>query len=231
MAAQEDKLFEAKIEDCLRLGEKRPAFLGFLDLSERAYAEEYLRRAHAENYRFFGGFPEAERTVLGVFPDYMEPLDEEFPVTGLTVKFRRQDVLSHRDFMGSFLAQGVVRASLGDILAEEGRAVLFVKTELAPHFLSQIDKIGRVGVQIGGVVASERLDCLVAFLAGTGREKAAQMVHAGLVSVNHRETDSVSHRVNEGDIISIRRCGRFIVDMLGPVTKKGRLSVKCRKYI
>ena len=142
MAAQEDKLFEAKIEDCLRLGEKRPAFLGFLDLSERAYAEEYLRRAHAENYRFFGGFPEAERTVLGVFPDYMEPLDEEFPVTGLTVKFRRQDALSHRDFMGSFLAQGVVRASLGDILAEEGRAVLFVKTELAPHFLSQIDKKG-----------------------------------------------------------------------------------------
>ena len=94
MAAQEDKLFEAKIEDCLRLGEKRPAFLGFLDLSERAYAEEYLRRVHAENYRFFGGFPEAERTVLGVFPDYMEPLDEEFPVTGLTVKFRRQDALS-----------------------------------------------------------------------------------------------------------------------------------------
>ena len=69
-------------------------------------------------------------------------------MTGLTVKFRRQDALSHRDFMGSFLAQGVVRASLGDILAEEGRAVLFVKTELAPHFLSQIDKIGRVGVQI-----------------------------------------------------------------------------------
>lgn len=95
MAAQEDKLFEAKIEDCLRLGEKRPAFLGFLDLSERAYAEEYLRRAHAENYRFFGGFPEAERTVLGVFPDYMEPLDEEFPVTGLTVKFRRQDARFH----------------------------------------------------------------------------------------------------------------------------------------
>ena len=190
MAAQEDKLFEAKIEDCLRLGEKRPAFFGlFWIFSERAYAEEYLRRAHAENYRFFGGFPEAERTVLGVFPDYTEPLDEEFPVMGLTVKFRRQDALSHRDFMGSFLAQGVVRASLGDILAEEGRAVLFVKTELAPHFLSQIDKIGRVGVQItkgftdplpqahsfqpmGGVVASERLDCLVAFFGGHRQGKS-----------------------------------------------------------
>lgn len=186
------------------MAKKGRRFWAFWIFPERAYAEEYLRRAHAENYRFFlVAFPEAERTVLGVFPDYMEPLDEEFPVTGLTVKFRRQ-VRFHTAILDSFLAQGVVRASLGDILAEEGRAVLFVKTELAPHFLSQIDKIGRVGVQItkgftdplpqahsfqpmGGVVASERLDCLVAFLAGTGREKAAQMVHAGLVSVNHRE--------------------------------------------
>lgn len=122
---------------------------------------------------FLVAFPKRSERFWACFRIIWEPLDEEFPVTGLTVKFRRQDALSHRDFMGSFLAQGVVRASLGDILAEEGRAVLFVKTELAPHFLSQIDKIGRVGVQItkgftdplpqahsfqpmGGVVASER---------------------------------------------------------------------------
>ena len=84
---------------------------------------------------------------------------------------------------------------------------------------------------VGGVIASERLDCLVALLAGSGREKAAQMISGGYVSVNHRETDSVSAKVNEGDVISIRRYGRFIVDSLGPYTKKGRLSIKCRKYI
>ena len=115
---------------------------------------------------------------------------------------------------------GVPRGRIIEIYGPESSG----KTTLALQILAEAQAMG-------GVVASERLDCLVAFLAGTGREKAAQMVHAGLVSVNHRETDSVSHRVNEGDIISIRRCGRFIVDMLGPVTKKGRLSVKCRKYI
>lgn len=248
MSVQEQKLFEAKVADCVRLGEKRSAFLGFLDLSERSAAEAYLRHIHAENYSFFGGWPGAERVILGVFPEYWEPTPEDFPLVSLTVQFRKQDTLTHRDLLGSFLAQGVVRASLGDILVEEGRAVLFVKTELVDHFLFSIEKIGRVGVRItkgfseplpiahhfqpiGGVVASERLDCLVAFLAGVGREKAAQMIAGGLVSVNHQETLSVSARVSEGNILSIRRCGRFVVDSLGPQTKKGRLSVKCRKYI
>ena len=248
MNAEEQKLLEARLADCVRLGEKRPAFLGFLDLSERAEAEAYLRHIRAENWMFFGGWPDAERVMLGAFPDYLAPDASHFPLLGLTVSFRKQDTLSHRDFLGSFLAQGVVRASLGDILVEEGRAVLFVKTELAPHFLSQIEKIGRVGVRIregfdeplpaahafqpvSGVVASERLDCLVALLAGAGRERAAQMISGGFVSINHRETLSAAARVHDGDVISIRRCGRFIIDALGPKTKKGRLSIRCRKYI
>ena len=248
MGTQEQALFEAKISDCVRLGEKRPSFLGFLDLAERAEAERYLQHIHAQNYMFFGGWDDAERVILGVFPDYLEPDASYFPLTSITAGFRKQDKLTHRDFLGSFMAQGVVRASLGDILIEEGRAVLFVKTELAPHFLSQIEKIGRVGVHmaegfseplpiahsfqpIGGVIASERLDCLVALLASSGREKAAQMISGGYVSVNHREALSVSTKVNAGDVISIRRYGRFVVDSLGPYTKKGRLSVKCRKYI
>ncbi len=248
MGTEDRKLFEAKVADCIRLGQKRPAFLGFLELSERADAQVYLQAAHAENWMFYGGWAEAERVMLGIFPDYLEADASLFPLEGLTVSFRRQDTLTHRDFLGSFLAQGVARSSLGDILVEEGRAVLFVKTELAPHFLSQIEKIGRVGVQlhpgfeeplpaahafqpISGVIASERLDCLVALLAGTGREKAAQWITGGFVSINHRETLSVSAHVHPGDVVSIRRCGRFVVDSFGPLTKKGRLTIRCRKYI
>lgn len=248
MGTQEQELFEARLSDCVRLGEKRPAFLGFLDLSERADAERYLKHIHAHNWMFFGGWEEAERVVLGVFPDYLDPDPSLFPVTALTLSYRKQDVLTHRDFLGSFMAQGVVRSALGDILIEEGRAVLFVKTELSSHFLSQIDKIGRVGIRssegyaeplpvahsfqpLSGVIASERLDCFVAFLSSSGREKAAQMIRGGYVSVNHRECESASEKIEEGDVISIRRYGRFIVDSLGPRTKKGRLSIKCRKYI
>ena len=82
-----------------------------------------------------------------------------------------------------------------------------------------------------GVVASQRLDCLVAFLCRVSREKAAELIQAGMVLHNHRETLSVSQRLNEGHLLSVRRQGRFIIDRLGPPTAKGRLSVSCRKYL
>ena len=37
-------------------------------------------------------------------------------------------------------------------------------------------------------------------------------------------------RVAEGDVLSIRGHGKYIIDRLGPLTQKGRLSVQCRKY-
>ncbi len=242
-----DELFDARIRDCLRLGEKRPAFMGFLDLAERARAEDLLRAQPVPNCRFFGGFPEAERTVFGVFPEYLDADEEPFPVSALTVTFRKQDILRHGDFLGAFLAAGVVRASIGDILTEEGRAVLFARTEILDALLP-IQKVGRVGVKVesgfsdplppahrfqslGGVIASPRLDCFVSFFASVSREKASSMVAAGLVSVNHRETFSGSRPLSEGDVVSIRHVGRFIVDTFGHKTKKGRLSIECRKFI
>ena len=36
----------------------------------------------------------------------------------------------------------------GDILVEDGRAVVFVKAELSDYVKSQISKVGRVGVKV-----------------------------------------------------------------------------------
>ena len=88
MNAEEQKLLEARLADCVRLGEKRPAFLGFLDLSERAEAEAYLQHIRAENWMFFGGWPDAERVMLGVFPDYLAPDASHFPLLGLGNRIR-----------------------------------------------------------------------------------------------------------------------------------------------
>ena len=145
------------------------------------------------------------------------------------------------------MALGVERDVLGDILVGEGCCVAFLRREMAPYFLDNIRKIGRVGVkaslgaegplpvrrefqELSGVVASARLDCLVGLLCRTSREKAAGLITAGAVQRNHWETYSQGERVEEGDVLSIRKYGKFIIDQLGPLTAKGRLSVKCRKY-
>ncbi len=246
-AREQFPLLAAKLKDGLSLSKKRPWFFGFITEEEAAACEDLLFHSRDARSLFWGGYQEAERKVLGLFPDYMEPERDAFPIAPLTFSYREEDELSHRDFLGSFMALGIERSVVGDILVGRGRCVAFVRREMERYFLESITKIGRVGVKVtaeaeeplplsreflelSGVVASERLDCLVAFLCRTSREKAAGLITAGMVMRNHRETLSVSERVGEGDLLSVRKHGKFIIDRLGPLTSKGRLSVQCRKF-
>ncbi len=145
------------------------------------------------------------------------------------------------------MAQGISRASVGDILIENGRAVVFVREELVSFLLDNIFKIGKVGVSLSlglegelpqgnsfeektVIVASERLDCVVAALCGLSREKSSAAIKGGLVRLNYRECMSVSQQVTEGSTISVRGKGKYIVDTACTRTKKGRLVLNVRKY-
>lgn len=243
----DQELLTARLEDHIKLCRKRPCFLGFLDEAQAVFCQDYLARRKDVTFLFWGGHENAERVMLGFFPDYLEPSTEIFPITPFALSYRKEDALTHRHFLGSFMSLGVERSVIGDILVGEGQCVAFLREEMGEYFLQNIRKIGRVGVktslswegplpgahefvEMSGVVASERLDCLTAFVCRTSREKAAGLITAGLVSVNHRESLSVSQKVKEQDLLSVRRQGRFIIDQLGPLTSKGRLVVKCRKF-
>ena len=242
-----EDLLEARLADGIRRGRKAPVVLGFLTEEDAQRCRDKLARERECRFSFWGGYQEAERTLLCLYPDYQEVEPEDFPLETLTFTYRESDSLSHRDFLGSFMALGVERDVIGDILVGKGRCVAFVRREMADYFAMNLRKIGRVGVKvtvgptedlplerefktISGVVASERLDCLVGLVCRVSREKAAGMITAGLVLVNHREVLSGSQRVSEGDLLSVRKVGKFIIDRLGPQTAKGRLSVQCRKY-
>ena len=247
---RESALLEARLSDAVDIAERRgrPHFVGFLDEREAAFAKTLMNRLRFERFLLWGGHEEAERVMFGAFPFYSEPETASFPFQPLTILYRKGDSLGHRDFLGGLLSRGVQRASIGDILVEEGRAVVFVRDEVASFLVDQTAKIGKVGVRISAgaqlpypaahrfeplslVVASARLDCLVAALAGMSREKAVACVSSGLVSLNHQEETSPSCRVEEGSKLSVRGKGKFIIDRLGPLTKKGRLCVSGRKYV
>ena len=246
-----DALLEARILDAVRLCEKtyQPRFAGFLDEREAGIAQRAARREGFSRFLLWGGHENAERVMFGAFPDYYgDPEPSEFPLCAVTVRYRACDSLTHRDFLGSFLAAGITRASLGDILVGEGRSVVFVREEIADFLLGQISKIGRVGVKlsrgaeeplpqgrgfqhISAVIASSRLDCAVAACCGLSREKAASLINSGAVLLCHEEILSASAPVAEGDKLSVRGKGRYVVDRVGPPTKKGRLSFQARKYL
>ena len=246
----EEALLESRLTDAARLSEERcfAHFVGFLDERQALVAEKCMKKQGFKNYMLWGGYDGSERVVFGAFPDFIAPDPEEYPVIPVTVQYRTCDVLTHRDFLGALMAEGIKRETIGDILVGEGRCVMFVREEIVEYLLSGVQKIGRVGVRLSrgyegslpegrkfsefsSVIASARLDCAVAAALGTSREKASGYISAGLVMLNHEEAFSCSAEIKDGDKLSVRGKGRFLLDQVGPPTKKGRLKLSGRKYI
>jgi RNA-binding protein YlmH len=244
---RDDELLRAKVNDAVRSVQWKhsPRFVGFLDEYQSHLAAGILRSAKVPNVQFWGGYEGAERTILGVFP--WEPESDSFPVTPLSVRFSKTSSLSHRDFLGALLSLGLQRNVIGDILPEEGRCVLFVKDEIADFICTGLSRVGGVGVicevtqdpslpsgpafeELSNTIASERLDCVLGALLPMGRERCQELIRTSFVQLNHQTVLCADKRVAEGDKISVRGTGKFIVDQIGPITKKGRLRFIARKY-
>lgn len=243
------RFFAAMIGDAVELCQRRssPVFTDFLTEAEQTEAEAIVKRAHA-NYLLWGGFDGAERRMLGVFPQYEEPERALFPIDGITASFRAADSVEHRSVLGTLMAQGIERACIGDILIESGRCVFFCRGTVTRALLADVCRIGGAGVrlrqgydeplpaahgfrEIKVTIASARLDCVTAAIAGVGRNRAEELITAGEVMINSTVCKKVSRTVNGGDKITVRGTGKFIIDDLGAFTRKGRLILSARKYV
>lgn len=249
---QADDLLEARLQDAVELSIRRscPRYVGFLDERQQAVARAVLHSCRCENYLFFGGYAAAERTLAGVFPSCMDADPAYFPLTSIGFAYRAGTGLTHRDFLGTLLSCGIKRETIGDILLDDaaGRAVVFAEETIVSFLLDQVTKVKGEGVslqspwtgelpaarqyrEITGTVASPRLDAVLKALLGSSREEAARQITAGLVSLDHVPTTAVAAAVQEGAVLSVRGAGRFIVDEIGPPTRKGRLFLKARRCI
>lgn len=238
----EDKLLLDKAYDAILLSERRniPRYLGFLNEHESLFLQQHLPKN--ADIRFFGGYEGAVRLMMGA-----AALEESFPITALEFTYRSQDRLRHRDFLGSLMALGIRRDTVGDILTGEGRAVIFVRDDIVPFLMDNVDKIGRVGVQIGYAdlqelpvpddveetvytLSSLRLDAFVAVAAHLSREKAARLIKNEMVTVDHVTVTEVSFFLKERMTVTIRKYGKFVLTELRGTSKKGKLRIAVRRY-
>lgn len=246
----DDKQLQARIKDAAFLAEKHnfPRFIGFLDQREKAVALSIIKKQKVENYCFFGGFSDAQRTFLAISTRYIDILNEYFPFVPLTFTFRSKDLLAHRDFYGAILNLQIKKESVGDILVGEGYAVVFLTEPVSKVVLENITKVGNVGVNITVgkpdilpkihemleseyVVSSQRLDCIVASITGKSRSISSKMIKSNLVSVNFLECSNISYEVKQDDILSVRGYGRFIFSGIKSQTRKEKIRVKINKFI
>lgn len=244
-----DDSIALQIKDAVRLSYLRdkPYFIGFLNEDEIQLALSQLDKESAVSYMLFGGIENADRVMAGIFPESITPTAELFPIKSVEIRYNKQYELSHRDFLGALMSLGIKRSCVGDIKISSGIAYVMLKSEISDYVVSQLNKIGRVGVKLSYseltdfissddteylniTVSSLRLDNIVSAVLNLSREKSSVAVKSGLVSVNHTVKQSPSFQLKENDTIVFKGKGKFVLDKLMGESKKGKKKLIIKKY-
>ena len=80
-------------------------------------------------------------------------------------------------------------------------------------------------------VAALRLDSVLASGFSLSRSKAAELIAAGRVAVNHRECVKADKAVAQGDVLTCRGLGKCVLRLAGGLSKKGRILIEIDRYI
>lgn len=188
------------------------------------------------------GNEDSESKAILIYPDYMNEVDAADFVSLIRINKKDYDI-AHKDVLGSLLSLGIKREKVGDIIINDGAIYFYIRNEILDYVLLNLDKIKNYGVELEVIdletplareidyeeklvtCASARLDLLLANVYNLSRSDAKNAIEAGLVKVNYKVTYKISEVLEVGDMVSMRRRGRFIVgDYLG-LSKKDKLKL------
>ena len=195
---------------------------------------------------FEGGYEGAERRVAGFYAGGAEALS--FPIRRLRVDWNaRYGSIGHRDILGALMGLGIERETLGDIAMLKEGALLFVHEDMADYVAANLESCGRVKVRVSPcgeevappepegtllyrTVPSQRLDAVLAAAYDLSRQKAQEMIRAELVKVDHAVETRADARLEAGSLVSARGLGRFRVQEVTGLTRKGRMGLRLFVY-
>lgn len=249
----EETLVVNKILDKAKLASIKNlnVFTDFLNLHEQNLFLESTDKLSGVNYILYGGYAYPERKIIAFYPDYMKKDDVIYPIDLLKIYPRNKkyaNKLTHRDFLGSLLGLGITRAKVGDIIANDNFAVVFVSQGVSDFIISNLEMVKQTVVdveklhtlpeemmepkykEIRGTISSIRLDSIVSLAFPLSRGKATALIKSKNVYINSKLILSPSYKLAEGDIVSVRGMGKFLFQSIGNRTKKDRINIELKRY-
>lgn len=247
MAVWEDEQLKKRLEELALRAERRgrPMATAFLTPPEASLARGIAHRAGVEAV-FSAGYPGGERQVCCFCPAGEEP---EYPIRCARIDWpKKAQPPTHRDLLGALMALGMDRAMMGDLLVWPDHGMLFGLPQLFRTALDGLCQAGNTQVsltlleeippieppddhqEVRDTVASLRLDSVLASGMSTSRGKTLDWIAQGRVMVNHEPVQHPDHKLQPGDLISIRGFGRLKLVQVGQPTRKDRLPIILHRF-
>lgn len=247
---QEETVFCKKVvtlcEKAEMLGIK--TFSIFLDLRQKELFSSQFNKFKGLKLEFFAGHNnDGERCMACIAPAYDEINSYDYPISVLHSPIDGQTKLTHRDFLGAFMNLMIKREFIGDILVSEDEVYIFVHNTMAPVIIKDLTQVGHSFVSLeyfydevkytrpvqsekNVTVASLRLDAVVSAVLNISRSEASTLIKQGYVSVNHLNSKQTDFEIIDGDVLSIRKYGKFKLSCDGGKSRKDRIFIKYYKY-
>ena len=254
---QDDKICLSQVLDKIEFSKNRNKieYTDFLDMYQISLVENFLRKMQFKNYILYGGYEDAERKILIVYPEKydMSMIEKNYnkilKIVRITLAEEEQGKYTHRNYLGGIIKLGLKREKVGDILvADDGADIItledfsnilkeqlpsltrFENSKIEIHELKELRKKEIKMETIKIIVPSLRLDNFVSDLARTSRSKAVQIINQERVFINGQNETKPSKQLKLNDILTIRGKGRFVIKEFAGNTRSGRTVVVVEKW-
>lgn len=254
--SDEDKLLISKIIDKINnfnTGYKI-VYTDFLDPYQKQLVKKFLEEIKQENYLFLGGYNEAERECLLLYPDYISNIEktksEVINIIEIKLPNEVKGKYNHKNYLGMLMKLGIRREKLGDIIVTDEGAQIIVLKEISEILRSQLVNLTRMHkaqIQIKSIdtineiklnfesqkiiFSSLRLDVVIAGILKISRTSANEIISSERAYINWELQKNNSKHIKENDIITIRGKGRYKISAILGTTKKERIVLRVDKYI
>lgn len=244
---EEELVFVAKAKEYLKQVEnqKKVILTKYLTLREQAIIKDIFKTSFVDLH-FYGGFPDAERKRCLIIDPSIPYYESFFEIVCYKIEYNKRYLeLRHQNVLGTLMSLKLDRSLFGDILIDEDVAYFFTTKEAAPIVETEFVAINRVPISVSIVdepitfelereemtitVPSFRLDTLISHVFRLSRSQSAQYIEANYVYRNFQIVTDKSVQCDPGDVISVRRHGRFTIGEVVRQTKKNKIVISITK--
>lgn len=234
---KEDKILVKNVIDKYLKYEKTGinTYTNFLDLRQYKLVTDVLK-SEKISYNTYKVCDECEKVIIyfGSYDNYVT-----------IYSFESHDV-KHKDVLGTLFSLGYNIDTIGDIFVNNDYVYFTNLSRLNPFLetnlymiknnrieLKKVDSIilnDDRFISLKIVISSYRLDVIVSKLGHLSRSDSIKYINDGLVLLNYEEVKNKNKLVNIGDIISIRKIGKFKIENELLKSKKDNYLIDVKKY-
>ena len=222
----------------------------FLNPYEVKNAISILNSNKDIKYTVDGGYDESERSVIFMYPFYMEYEDIENTLRFIQIEgnFKFKSI-SHKDYLGSLMNLGIKREKVGDIIIHDNLCQVIVSSDVCDFIIMNLEKVSRNNVRVKEIskeeivynppnykdisftITSSRLDCIISGLYNISRQESTKLINGERVQVDYEKITSPSKEIKDEALISVRGKGRAKIINIGELTKKGKIKIQAKLIV